>query len=182
MVSSHSIKIFFITMIVTFLVSLVEPAADCSPSFNAKSDEKKQKFIIMFDDKVKNAAESHYQMLQDCYNVRVEHVRDQNLFSANSEKFLDFSVGSLQGYTARITPSFAEQLKKMNGITLVEKDREGKLQYAIPQTLTRRVVDNKPTKNDDRIDQAKRPLDGKYISPDSAGKNVNIFIFDSGIL
>src|ERR1700722_15901426 len=104
MVSSRFIKTSFITMVVTFLlVSLVDPATNCSSSFNAKPGEEKQKFIIMFNDKVKNAAKSHYQMLQYCYNVRVEHIRDQDSFSANSEKFLDFSVGSLQGYTARIT-------------------------------------------------------------------------------
>src|SRR3984957_1951852 len=130
MVAPRFIKIFSITMLVTILISLVEPSTDCSPLFKVKSDEKKQKFIVIFDDKIKNAAKSHYQMLQDCYNVHVEHVRDQESFSENSEKFLDFSVGSLQGYTARITPSFAEQLKKMNGVALVEKDREVKLQHA----------------------------------------------------
>ncbi|RIA98388.1 peptidase S8/S53 domain-containing protein [Glomus cerebriforme] len=183
MVATNFIKIFSITVLVAFLTSSVESATDCPPSIKSAttSNEKKQKYIVMFKKGDKSAADNHFQMLKDCYNARVEHVSEQSSFSATSEKILDFSVDGLQGYSGLLPPSMAEQIKKMQSIALVEADAKVKIQYAIPQNFTRRAVDNKPTKNDDRIDQAKRPLDGKYTFPDSAGKGVNIFVVDTGI-
>ena len=72
----------------------------------------------------------------------------------------------------------------MKNVKLVEEEKN----VSAPQHfnrhyfINRRTVDNDPPRNIDRIDQAKRPLDGKFIYPDSAGKGVNIFIVDSGIL
>ncbi|RGB39506.1 peptidase S8/S53 domain-containing protein [Rhizophagus diaphanus] len=70
----------------------------------------------------------------------------------------------------------------MDDVDYIEEDGEVKTQYAIPSShLISRAVDNDPTFNIDRIDQAKRPPNGKYTFPDSAGKGVNIFIVDTGI-
>ncbi|RIA79536.1 peptidase S8/S53 domain-containing protein [Glomus cerebriforme] len=63
----------------------------------------------------------------------------------------------------------------------VEKDGPMKISFALPQNLNKRTVVRNPPKNLDRIDQAKRPLDGKFIFPDSAGKDTNIFVIDTGI-
>ena len=43
----------------------------------------------------------------------------------------------------------------------------------------RTTVRKNPTPNLDRIDQADFPLDGKYVFPTTAGKDVTIYVVDT---
>ncbi|GBC10777.1 hypothetical protein RclHR1_00990010 [Rhizophagus clarus] len=153
MLTSSLIKIFSIVVLVALSVSAQR---EC-PSIQAEDNNtEKKRFIVIFDKEVKNAAEDHYEMM-------------------------DFSIdGSIQGYTSYFTTEFAEAVGKMKNVKLVEEEK--KIKENAPQRFSRRTEDDDPTPNIDHIDQAKRPLDGKFIYPDSAGEGVNIFIVDSGIL
>ncbi|GBC09662.1 hypothetical protein RclHR1_09010015 [Rhizophagus clarus] len=133
MVASSFIKIFSIVMLVALSISAQR---EC-PSIQAENnDTEKKRFIVIFDKKVKNAAEDNYEIMKECYKIQV-----QNINSDEKNK--------------------------------VEEDKIFRRH--------RRAEDDHPTRNVDRIDQAKRPLNGKFIYPDSAGEGVNIFIVDGGI-
>lgn len=184
-----SFKVFSIAVIVAFLVSSVEPKSSdikCPSSANVKTTGKMGKFIVILNKD--STATDHYKMMTTCWNKTVKSVKPNDPSGKgpkmDSDTLMDFSVGNdIKGYSALFTDSFVEnQLAKMTGVALVEKDALVKIQYAIPQNLTRRTVDNNPPPNLDRIDQAKLPLDGKFVFPDSAGKGVNIFVIDTGIL
>jgi subtilisin family serine protease len=131
--------------------------------------------------------ENHYEMMKTCYGKLIKSVKpnsDMSIQDLKNKNILwNFSVeGVMYGYTGEFTNKFVDnQLSKMNVISLVEKDNEVKTTYAVPRSPQRRAVDENPTKNIDRIDQAKG-FDGKYVFPDSAGEGVNIFVVDTGIL
>ena len=144
-----------------------------------------EKYIVMLDGE--STVKEHYKMMKDCYGKTVEKVKPNGKGEKkknNPNALRDFSVGKyIQGYSTSLTASFAEQLSKMPGVKLVEKDQKVSTKYVIPRNfnLTKREEDDSPTENIDRIDQAERPTDGKYIFPDSAGEGVNIFVVDTGI-
>jgi len=184
MVTTRIIKIFSIAVIATFLVSSVEPT--CPSSANANDKGKQEKYIVMFKKNDKDAAENHFKMMEECYDKRIQKVKPNSELSTKDlkdDKILwNFSVkGAMQGYTGYYTESFVNKvLSKMEGVDMVEKDDKVETKFAIPRSPQRRAEDNNPTKNLDRIDQAKG-FDGKYVFPDSAGKGVNIFVVDTGI-
>lgn len=188
MVATRIIKIFSIAVLATFLISSVEPTGDTKcPSSSKANSGKKEKFIVMFDKSDKSAIKNHYQMMEDCYDKKTKRVKPNSELSSKDMKdssiLWDFSVdgSSLQGYNGYFTDSFVKKvLSKMDNVALVEKDAKVETKLAIPRSPLRRAVDNNPTKNIDRIDQAKG-TDGKYEFPDSAGEGVNIFVIDTGI-
>jgi len=175
-------RIFSIAVIVTLLLSSVEPAkTDGCPktlSISSKTDGKQKNFIVAF--KNKEAANRQYDMFKNCLDADVGSFSQVKSFSKKNS-FVTFGFNKLNGLAGKMTESFANELEKMDDVAYVEEDGEVKTQYAIPSHLTRRTTDNDPTPNDDRIDQAKRPGDGKYSFPDSAGQGVNIFVVDTGI-
>uniref|UniRef100_A0A1D1XLG0 Subtilisin-like protease 3 n=1 Tax=Anthurium amnicola TaxID=1678845 RepID=A0A1D1XLG0_9ARAE len=190
MVASSFIKIFSIVVLAALSISAQR---EC-PSIQAEDNNtEKKRFIVIFDKKVKNAAEDHYEMMKKCYETRVQSVISDEADESVSDQstIRDFSVdGTMQGYTAYFTPEFAKAVEKMKNVVLVEEEKEvkeDKILRAAPRrfsrrySINRRVEDDSPPPNIDRIDQTKRPLDGKFIYPDSAGEGVNIFIVDSGI-
>jgi subtilisin family serine protease len=186
MVAPRLAKIFSIAVIVTFLLSSVEPAKNESGcpntlSINAKSGGKEKNMIVVFKDK--QAAERQHDIFKNCLDAEVGSFdKIKPLSKQGKPTFTTFEVLSLFGLTGKMTPQFAKELEKMDDVDYIEEDGEVKTQYVIPSHLTRRAVDNDPTDNIDRIDQAKRPLDGNYTFPDSAGEGVNIYIVDTGIL
>ncbi|CAB4414533.1 unnamed protein product [Rhizophagus irregularis] len=188
MVASSFIKIFSIFVLAALSVSAQR---EC-PSQAEDNTTEKKRFIVIFDKEVKNAAEDHYEIMKECYKTRVQSiVKADESISTVSDQFdqsiiRDFSVdGSIQGYTSYFTPEFAKAVEKMKNVKLVEEEK--KVKVDAPQRFNKRYFINKRAEDDDpltdldRIDQAKRPLDGKFVYPDSAGKGVNIFIVDSGI-
>ncbi|CAB4430488.1 unnamed protein product [Rhizophagus irregularis] len=185
MVALRFAKIFSIAVIVTFFLSSVESAkneTDCPKtlSINAKSDGKGKKFIVVFKDK--QAAQRQHELFKNCFHAEIDSFDKIKSFNDKGKPaFVSFGIVNLFGLIGEMTPQFAKELEKMNDVDYIEEDGEVKAQYVVPSQLTRRAVDNKPTYNIDRIDQAKRPLDGKYTFPDSAGEGVNVFVVDSGI-
>ncbi|CAG8715014.1 10858_t:CDS:1 [Funneliformis caledonium] len=186
MVASSFIKIFSIFVLAALSVSA---QGDC-PSIQAEDNNtEKKRFIVILDKEVKNAVKDHYETLKGCYNTRVQNiinVDESDITEFDQNTIRDFSVdGSIQGYTSYFTPEFANAVEKMKNVLIVEEESD--IKEDAPQhfnkrySINRRTEDDHPTPNVDRIDQAKRPLDGKFIYPDSAGKGVNIYIIDSGI-
>ncbi|RGB37101.1 peptidase S8/S53 domain-containing protein [Rhizophagus diaphanus] len=185
MVAPRFAKIFSIAVIVTFLFSSAESAkneTDCPKtlSINAKSDGKGKKFIVVFKDK--QAAQRQHELFKNCFQTEIDSFDKINsLSNKDNPTFVSFGIVNLFGLIGEMTPQFAKELEKMDDVDYIEEDGEVRTQYVVPSQLTRRAVDNKPTFNIDRIDQAKRPLNGKYTYPDSAGEGVNVFIVDTGI-
>lgn len=188
MVASRVFKVFSIAVIVAFLVSSVEPKGDmkCPESSETQSDGDMDRYIVMLESDT--TVQDHYDMMTTCYKKEIKKVKPnkpngESSVKMNHDTLMDFSAGELKGYSGMFTSSFVKSLAKMNGVSYVEKERKVRINYAIPQnfTLYRREVDDSPTPNDDRIDQAKFPLNGEYEFPDSAGEGVNIFVIDTGI-
>jgi subtilisin family serine protease len=185
MVATRFTKIFSIAVIVTFLLSAAESAknddAGCPEtlSISANSNGKMKKHIVVFENK--DAAEKQCDMLKKCLKAEIGDFASIKSLKSKKNAFASFSINKLNGISGEMTESFAKNLQKMSGVKYVELDGEVKTQYAVPSRFTRRAVDNSPTPNDDRIDQAKGPGDGKFAFPDSAGKGVNIFVVDTGV-
>ncbi|CAB5191246.1 uncharacterized protein OCT59_023735 [Rhizophagus irregularis] len=185
MVAPRFTKIFSIAVIVTFLLSSVESAkneTDCPKtlSINAKSDGKGKKVIVVFKDE--QAAKRQHELFKNCFDAEIDSFEKiKSLSNKGKPTFASFGIVNLFGLTGEMTLQFAKELEKMDDVDYIEEDGIVKTQYVIPSQLTRRAVDNKPTFNIDRIDQAKRPIDGKYTFPDSAGEDVNVFVVDTGI-
>ncbi|CAB4432758.1 unnamed protein product [Rhizophagus irregularis] len=185
MVAPRFAKIFSIAVIVTFLLSSAESAkneTDCpnTLSINAKPNGEGKKFIVVFKDK--QAAQRQYELFKNCFHAEIDSFdKIKSLSNKGKSTFVSFGIVNLFGLIGEMTPQFAKELEKMDDVDYIEEDGEVRTQYVVPSQLTRRAVDNKPTFNIDRIDQAKRPLDGKYTYPDSAGEGVNVFIVDTGI-
>ncbi|CAI2164283.1 16623_t:CDS:2 [Funneliformis geosporum] len=188
----RGLEIMYLEMWFAFLVSSVEPAGDveCPPKTQSEqyAKEKTEKFIVIFKNESSAKTEEsimakHYKIMKECYNKRVEHVLESKSSSSSKDNDVlrDFSIGSIQGYSANFGNSFVkEQLKKMKGLAIIEKDAKVKINYAVPQLYKRTVVKN-PTPNIDRVDQAKFPLDKSFTFPDTAGEDVDIYIIDTGI-
>ncbi|GBB85251.1 hypothetical protein RclHR1_11800007 [Rhizophagus clarus] len=187
MIIPRFIKIFSIAIIFGFLVSSVESkrrkSLKCPPL--DKTDDhlngKGEKYIITFDKSDTEAIENHLNIMQTCWKRTVKRVIPNK--SINDKNVLmDFSVkGYLHGYCGYFTKSFVDKhLSKTPGIN-IEKDGPVKISRVLPFNFTRRTVVRDPPKNLDRIDQAKRPLDGKFIFPDGAGEGTNVFIIDTGV-
>ncbi|CAB4432548.1 unnamed protein product [Rhizophagus irregularis] len=185
MVAPRFAKIFSIAVIVTFLLSSAESAKNetgCPDtlSINAKPNGKGKKFIVVFKDK--KAAERQHELFKNCLDAEIDSFEKiKSLSNKGKPTFVSFGIVNLFGLFGEMTPQFAKELEKMDDVDYIEEDGEVRTQYVVTSQLTRRAVDNKPTYNIDRIDQAKRPLDGKYTYPDSAGEGVNVFIVDTGI-
>lgn len=186
MVASSFIKIFSIVMLIALSISAQR---EC-PSIQAEdNDTEKKRFIVILDNEVKNAVENHYEIMKECYKTQVQDINSDEYTSTafDQSSIRDFSVdGSIQGYTSYFTPEFAKTVKNMKNVIIVEEEtkvEEDKIfqHFSRRHVINRRAEDDHPTRNLDRIDQAKRPLNGKFIYPDSAGEGVNIFIVDSGI-
>ncbi|GBB96089.1 hypothetical protein RclHR1_02680023 [Rhizophagus clarus] len=186
MVASSFIKIFSIVMLVALSISAQR---EC-PSIQAEdNDTEKKRFIVILDKEVKNVTEDHFEIMKECYKTNVQNIHSDESTSTvfDQSSIRDFSVdGSIQGYTSYFTPEFAKTVKKMKNVIIVEEENkieQDKIfqRFSRRHVINRRAEDDHPTINIDRIDQAKRPLDGKFIYPDSAGEGVNIFIVDSGI-
>uniref|UniRef100_A0A1D1XG99 Subtilisin-like protease 3 n=1 Tax=Anthurium amnicola TaxID=1678845 RepID=A0A1D1XG99_9ARAE len=191
MIASSFIKIFSIVVLAALSISAQRECASVQAEDN---NTEKKRFIVMLDKEVKNVAKDHYEMMKKCYETRVQSIiTDESTSTVFDQSTIrDFSVnGTMQGYTAYFTPEFAKAVEKMKNVILVEEESKAevdKILRAAPRRFSRRnsinkrVEDNHPTPNVDRIDQAKRPLNGEFIYPDSAGEGVNIFILDNGIL
>ncbi|CAB4394979.1 unnamed protein product [Rhizophagus irregularis] len=188
MVAPRLAKIFSIAVIVTFLLSSVESAkndAGCPEtlSITSKSTEKEKSVIVVFKNEA--AAKRQYKMFKNCLDADVDSfdkIKSLSKSKKSKPTFTSFGVFSLFGLTGKMTSQTVKELEKMDDVDYIEEDGEVKTQYAIPSShLISRAVDNNPTFNIDRIDQAKRPPDGKYTFPDSAGQGVNIFVVDTGI-
>lgn len=184
MVASRIIKICSIAVLATFLISSVEPTCPTN-SKSDNNDGKVEKFIVMLKKNDENAIKDHYEMMEECYDRSIKKVKPNSELETkdlkNKKILWDFSVqGTMQGYSGFFTEKVAKELSKMDCVDIVEKDSKVEIKYAIPRSPQRRAVDNDPTFNDDRIDQAKGK-DGKFVFPDSAGEGVNIFVVDTGI-
>ncbi|GBC09355.1 hypothetical protein RclHR1_00880009 [Rhizophagus clarus] len=186
MVAPRFVKIFSIAVIVTFLLSSAESAKNTTEtncpktlSTSSLSDDKADKFIVVY--KSQDDANKLNNMFKDCLNADIGNSDSIKSLSSKKNSFVSFALKEFNGLIGNMPKSFVSELEKMDGVAYVEKDGVVKTQYAIPSHFTKRTTDNKPTPNDDRIDQAKFPLDGKYTFPDSAGQGVNIFVVDTGI-
>jgi subtilisin family serine protease len=185
MIFPRFIKIFSIVVIFGFLVSSVESKGKilkCPPLDKIDdlfNDEKGEKFIITFNKSDNEAMKQHFDIMQNCWKRRVKHIIPNKLLN-DKNTLMDFSVkGYLNGYCGYFTPSFIDKhLSKMPNIN-IEKDGPVKINRVLP--IARRTTVRNPTKNIDRIDQAKRPLDGRFNFPEGAGEGTNIYIIDTGV-
>jgi subtilisin family serine protease len=186
MVASRIVKIFSIAVLVTFFASSVEPTGDNEcPGKSSFTEGERDTYIVMLK-KDSKANEDHLKMMEECYDLRVQKVKPNGEMHTKKSKddvktLWNFSVkNSIQGYSGEFTDSFVKTLSEMDCVNIVEKNGKVKTKYAVPLKPQKRAVDDNPTKNIDRIDQAKG-FDGKYVFPDSAGEGVNIFVIDTGI-
>jgi len=84
MVASSFIKIFSIVVLAALSISAQR---EC-PSIQAEDNNtEKKRFIVIFDKKVKNAAEDHYEMMKECYETRVQSVISDEASAQNLFKF-----------------------------------------------------------------------------------------------
>ncbi|KOG29620.1 S8 family peptidase [Streptomyces resistomycificus] len=78
----------------------------------------------------------------------------------------------LNGYAVRANERQARLLAADPGVASVTQDTRVTLDH---------VQKNPPSWGLDRVDQANRPLDRRYTSPDSAGAGVTAYVIDTGI-
>lgn len=187
MIIPRFIKIFSIAVIIGFLVSSVESKRKIlkcpSPLDNIDDhlNEKGEKYIITFDKSDNEAIKNHFDTMQNCWKRPVKHIIPNKLLN-DKNTLMDFSVkGYLNGYCGYFTKSFVDKhLANIPGIN-IEKDSLFRINRVLPLDFTKRTVARNPTKNIDRIDQFRRPLDGKFIFPESAGEGTNVYIIDTGV-
>ncbi|CAG8482869.1 16011_t:CDS:2 [Dentiscutata erythropus] len=122
---------------------------------------------------------AHFQWLKNNQSRCIEKI-DKSISSfSNKNCVKDFSAksGMFNGYSGWFTQVFVDkELKQRNDVDIVEEDCIMTIQHVI-----RRDAQLQPPEGLDRIDQAKFPLDGQYIFPNTAGQGVNIFIVDTGV-
>ncbi len=78
---------------------------------------------------------------------------------------------ALLGMTVRLTDLQASLLGILPGVISVEPDR----------TVTTVALQTNATWGLDRVDQAGLPLDGRYQYPDNGGRDVNVYVLDTGL-
>src|SRR4051794_16509970 len=135
MVASSFIKIFSIVVLAAFSVSAQR---EC-PSIQAEDNNtEKKRFIVIFDKEVKNATEDHYEIMKECYKIRVQSTiksDESNSTVLDQSAIRDFSVdGSIQGYTSYFTPEFAKAVGNMKNVKLVEEEKKVKEDKTIGAT------------------------------------------------
>jgi len=176
-----------VTLTTFFLASSVESAGtgkmDCPSSSKTTSfaNSKEDQYIVS----LRTEDTTHSEWLKECWGIDTKSILSDN-FTAVSKKqgtVYSFTVKGtgLNGYTGTFPDQFVkEHLSKRSEIKSIEKNAPVKTTYAIPN-LSRRATQKNPNPNLDRIDQAKLPLDNSYTFPDTAGKDVNVFVVDTGI-
>ncbi|MFJ8044294.1 S8 family peptidase [Kitasatospora sp. NPDC096147] len=80
---------------------------------------------------------------------------------------------ALHGFSARLTDRQARRLAADPVVASVAQDR--RVRPDATQT-------DPPSWGLDRIDRHRRPLDGRYVSPDSGGRGVTVYVIDSGVM
>ena len=78
---------------------------------------------------------------------------------------------ALHGFAVKLTPVQAQLLALNPLVAAIEQD----------QTMSASATQSGATWGLDRIDQRARPMDGKYIYPDSAGQGVHVYVIDTGL-
>ncbi|MGW2398322.1 S8 family peptidase [Kitasatospora sp. NPDC001664] len=79
---------------------------------------------------------------------------------------------ALHGFSARLTDRQARRLAADPAVASVAQDRRVKLDAT--QT-------SPPSWGLDRIDRHRRPLDDRYVSPDTGGRGVTVYVVDTGV-
>ncbi|MEK6806024.1 MAG: S8 family serine peptidase [Pseudomonadota bacterium] len=78
---------------------------------------------------------------------------------------------ALKGFAARISPAQAALLSLNPLVASITQD----------QIASAVATQNGATWGLDRVDQRNRPMDGKYVYPDSAGQGVHVYVIDTGL-
>ncbi|CAJ0912706.1 17336_t:CDS:2 [Entrophospora sp. SA101] len=197
MIVSKVYSIATILYLVSSLFSavLVDSAKiECIKGASSKDlNENKERFMIFLEPKKgsTSAASSdseilkqHLNFYKDCWDIDSAPALEESdgiaTKSFSSNKLLHFSVGSLVGYFGSFNPQvLKEQIKTLPNIKIVEKVTKVKAFAAIQKRAS--TVEKTSFYDLDRIDQRKRPLNGKYQYPSSAGSGVNVYVIDTGI-
>ncbi|MFI5533163.1 S8 family serine peptidase [Kitasatospora sp. NPDC051853] len=79
---------------------------------------------------------------------------------------------ALHGFSARLTERQARRLAADPAVASVTQDRRVKLDATQTEP---------PSWGLDRIDRHRRPLDNRYVSPDTGGRGVTIYVIDTGV-
>ena len=78
---------------------------------------------------------------------------------------------ALRGFAVKLSPVQAQLLSLNPLVAAIEQD----------QTMSAVATQSGATWGLDRVDQRNRPMDGKYIYPDSAGQGVHVYVIDTGL-
>ena len=108
--------------------------------------------------------ESHLQQ------VRTE----MKLLSRGSEVLHKYEIGNFKGYAVRCSFEVLEMIRShIDAVEFVEEDQ---------LMSTMGSQNNPPSWGLDRVDQRSLPLNSQYKYPDAAGRGVNMYTIDTGIL
>ncbi|CAG8536431.1 6736_t:CDS:2, partial [Racocetra persica] len=143
--------------------------------------ETKKRYLVRLSSR--DIQESHYQMLQNCFNKVIETNSDDyqsiqsNLNINIKDRIHKYNVGNIFGYIGYLLPSVAKEIAKSSDIHTIMEDIPFKVIADSCSYNTQKTDDT--LQNLDRIDQFNYPLDGNYNYPNSAGQDVNCYVLDS---
>ncbi|CAG8803065.1 30141_t:CDS:2, partial [Racocetra persica] len=125
----------------------------------------------------RDAINNHYAMLTSCF---AKSISDDVTIQSNHPSIIkNISFGSFNCYIGMFNPSDAVKLARLPEVENVESDKTIRIVSKRTKPPSNRTTTT--PLNLDRIDQQRRPLDGKYTYPSSAGSNVNVYIVDGGV-
>jgi len=122
-------------------------------------------------------------------DAHIQELKDRIHATKATEADVSFvyNIGSLIGFSARLTPDLLKIELSHPDVEYVEADQEVSLDYKSDKpTLSRpgplAVTQTGATWGLDRISQTNLPLDGLYSYNNSAGAGVDVYVIDTGIL
>ncbi|CAG8454090.1 20768_t:CDS:2 [Dentiscutata erythropus] len=125
-------------------------------------------------------------MLSTCLEKKINifdpFAVSQEVSNEVENEVLVFHFDKFTAYFCDFDPHFAMNvLSKIEGVLLIEKPKIASLDRSIIDLLDGTTRSKTTLYNLDRIDTARMKYDGFYTYPTSSGKEVNVYIMDTGV-
>ncbi|CAG8598100.1 36631_t:CDS:2 [Gigaspora margarita] len=202
--SVNSISLISILLINISLLFIIPANAgsilDCPSSATATSDSGTE-YIVTLKTNSQDEANLIFDDILKCLKTKLDKVKDiasqcsnidprnipstlPNVISSN-QYFRDLSFSNFYAFSGYYNQDFVSALSDWDAVSqvkpIIPMKANGLINLNNNQPNQPNVTEDTTLWNLDRIDQESRPLDGKYTYPSCAGKNINMYIVDTGI-